>query len=180
MSMILTALEALDAFRRYVEQALPSLTEVVEAKQRQADAQRAALPYGTVEWRGSTAMSSAPRTRLGDEDYPDDPGGLTHSYHIQELRQGTVELVLYAEDGPELTDDLDTYFHTLAARKFRHDEGITFRPLGDTLDTRDERDTAYEPSALRQYAVIYAVERTEQRGIITSASADPTYLPPKE
>ena len=181
-TIYLTAREAFDAFRGFIELALvPPLEEVRDAAPTTggaADVGRPDLPYATVLWLRSRALSSAPYRRVGDEVNPGDPDGATHEDVVQQVREGVVQLVAYGDAGPEQLDLLPLLKDQTTQQKYLQENGIACRPLGDVLDTRELRDTTFEASAAQEWAVIYAVESKGRIGTIETVTADLTLLGP--
>jgi len=168
MTTILTAIEAIEAFRGFLVLALSLADDrVVYAGQEIApEASRPVMPYLTVLWLRSTALSSTPFVRVGDEVAPEDPGGLTHEHVIQQAREGVIQVVAYGETGPTLLEQLPLLKAQLDEQKYLNDQGIAIRAAADILDTRTLRDTSYEASAMQEWAVTYAVEVVSRIGTI--------------
>ena len=175
----LTASEAFEVFRGFVELALPAFSEVMKAGPKVADAGREAFPYATVLWLRSTALSSAPYRRVGEQVDPGAPDGDDHEDIVQQVRQGVVQLVTYGAAGPDLLDNLPLLKDQTTQQKYLQANGIACRPLGDVLDTRELRDTTYEASAAQEWAVIYSVESKGRIGTIETVTADLTLLEPE-
>lgn len=174
MTTILTAATALEAFRGFIVMALSALNGTVYSKQAVADYNREDMPYATIEWLRSRALSSTPYRRVGDEVDPEHAGGLTHEDVVQQLREGVVQLVGYGDTIPELFELLPLIKVQLDEQKYLNDQGIAIRELSEVIDTRTLRDTTWEVSALQEWAVIYAVESVSRIGTIETATADPT------
>ncbi len=170
----LTAETALHALIGYVDLVFPALTAVVKSKQAAATAGRAVQPYATVLRSAQRDLSGTAHQRVGDE--LDTPEGAaddqTHELSLTRMREITVDISFYGDAGPEMAELLPTTVGRIAARDYLQAEGIQIRPLGDVLDTREERDTTHEPSALIQVAVSYAIEDLSSVGTVETVTSD--------
>ena len=181
MTTILTALTAAEAFRGFLVLALPLADDKVmyAAQEIGPEAGRPTMPYLTVQWSRSAELSSTPFVRVGDAVAPADPDGLTNEHIIQQARQGVVQVIGYGESAPTLLEQLPLLKAQLTEQKYLNDEGIAVRPLGDVLDTRELRDTSWEPSALQEWAVTYAVEVVSRIGTIKTVTVPLTINDPE-
>lgn len=162
----LTADEAREAFRGWVELALTGLvSEVILAAPTVADARRPALPYATV-MRTRGRNLSTPHRRVGAEVAPADPEGATNELDLTRMREAVVEVQAFGDQGPDLLELLPTTRDRLAERDYLHTAGIAIRELSDMLDLRDLRDTVHEASAMQEYAMVYATEDLTRVGTI--------------
>jgi len=179
-----SARSASEAFRGYIALALPTLVEVIQAKQPVADAERPTLPYATVE-RTRQRDLALPYRRVGDvlAEPEGDEDERTHELELSRMREITVEVAVYGDTGPDLVELIATSRGRVPEQDYLHTNGIAFRAVSDVLDTRELRDTAWEPSALQEFAVIYALQDLSSVGTIETVYTlgygpfDATYTP---
>lgn len=161
----LTVTEATEAFRGWVELALPALVEVINAKQKIADGKRPVMPYATVERTRGRNLAS-PHRRVGDVVDPENADGATNELELTRVREIIIEVVFYGDTGPDLCELLPTTRGRLAEQAYLRAQGIAVRELADVLDTLELRDTVHEASAMQEYAVTYTTEDLSQVGTI--------------
>jgi len=172
-TLALTAREALDAFRGYVELALPTLSKVINAKPLAADGSRLsiAFPYATVERTSSRNLSATPHRRVGAEVAPADPDGSTHELALTRTRELVVEVKFYGDTGPDLAELLPTARGRLVEQAYLNTAGIAIRDIADVFDTRELRETVHEVSAMIEFAVVYMAADSSRVGTIETVNA---------
>lgn len=158
---------ALEAFRQWVALALPTLSEVVLAKQDKADASRAALPYATVERTRLTDLAS-PYRRVGGTK-AGGPTGETNELELTQVKDLIVMLSIYGDDGPDLLDLLPMAHGRTESQALLETAGIAVRELGDAQNTRELRSTVHEASAFQEFAVTFCREDSSTVGTIETA-----------
>lgn len=181
MSTPITSTEAAEAFRSWVVLLFAGrLNGVLNWGQHEALSERMDLPYATTRWLRSRTVSSAPYCRVGDEDYPGDPGGLTHTKVTQYVREGVVQLAFYGDDGLDMMDEIPLMQAQLPEQQALKDARISVRPLGPVIGLRELRDTHYEPTAVQDWAVVYTTEYEGKTGVLETVETPTTYKAPKE
>ena len=164
-SPVWTASGAAEICRQWIEMALPTLNEVVYARQALADAPRPAEPYATVHWASDRGLSGTlyEHTTLNEvapgEDYD-------HEQLYYELREGTLRVGLYADDPFDLLSELRSSQLHIAEMAHLRDAAITVRSLNNGIDNTELRDTEWEPAVIADYAVGYRSKDSSNVAII--------------
>jgi hypothetical protein len=175
MSSAKTASAAFEVCRQWVE-AVTGLTTIY-VHQPVADAPRPELPYCAVDWPTDSNLNGTPHKRVGDPIEPD-PGDYDHEYIQTERHEGVFRVECF---GPGALDTLNKLRPSInhmdqvgPTGRFR-EAGIAVRMLSPAaLDSSELRDTAWEESAIVDFAVLYTYEDVSAVAIIETVTADVT------
>ncbi len=160
---------ALEAFRLGVHLVLPTLSEVMIARQNIAAAPRAALPYATVERTRMIDLAS-PYRRVGDvlPDLDEDEDE-TNELELTQVKDMVVVLSVFGDDGPDLLDVLPMAHGRVASQAHLEAAGIAVRTMADANDVRELRSTVHEAAAFQEFAITFCREDSSQVGTIETA-----------
>jgi len=143
----------------WIKGALPTVTNVIQRSQINADAPRPPKPYVVIHFRKGMPESATPYVFCSETVDPEESADVLQ-YHSWQ-RRGTLVVDIFDEYSTDLIDDLMLSLHLPSNLEIFKTANVAIHPIGDYLDTTELRDVSHDPSVQMEFAVNSIQSMTE-------------------